>query len=70
MAIDAALVRVVDGKTLEWLAKRAERPASSLRKGASRGVIRSARRLSQMTMTARFIAMLLLANTSEKDTLP
>src|SRR4029077_11617971 len=56
VAIDAALVRVVDGKTLLWLAKRAARRPNSLRNGASRGVIRSALRLSQMTMTARFIA--------------
>ena len=59
VAIDAALVRVVDGKTLAWLANRAERCPSSLRNGASRGVIRSALRLSQMTMTARFMAGLL-----------
>ena len=55
VAIDAALVRVVDGKTLVWLANCAERCPNSLRNGASRGVIKSALRLSQMTMTARFI---------------
>jgi hypothetical protein len=32
----------------------------AVRNGASRGVIRSVRRLSQMTMTARFTAGLLL----------
>jgi hypothetical protein len=62
VAIDAALVRVVDGNTPVWLANRAERFASSVRNGASRGVIRSGRRLSQMTMTARFMAVLLVAD--------
>jgi hypothetical protein len=33
VAIDAALVRVVDGKMLLWLAKRAERRPNSLRNG-------------------------------------
>ena len=46
-----------EGKTPEWFRNRAERPASSVRNGASRAVIRSARRLSQMTMTARFIVV-------------
>src|SRR5262249_33665978 len=50
---------VVDGNTLAWLANRAERSPSSVKNGVSAGEIRSARRLSQMTMTARFIAILL-----------
>ena len=61
MAIEAALVRVVDGNTPAWLANRAERCPSSVRNGASDGVIRSVRRLSQMTITARFMTVLLLA---------
>jgi hypothetical protein len=68
--MEAALVRVVEGNTLLWLANRAERCPSSVRNGASRGVIRSVRRLSQITMTARFIAALLVPNDPDQDTPP
>ena len=53
VAIEAALARVVDGNTLRWAAKPAPRCASSLRNGVPAGSIRSARKLSQMTITTR-----------------
>ena len=43
------------GKTLRCAVNQAPRSPSSKRNGVSSGPIRSARRLSQMTMTARFV---------------
>src|ERR1700686_365980 len=43
VAIEAALARVVDGKTLRWAAKRAARSANSTRNGVSAGMMKSAR---------------------------
>ena len=53
VAMQAEVTRVTEGKTPVQAAKSAELSARAARPGAVAGVMRSRRRLSQMTRTAR-----------------